>query len=70
MLEGEPVIAAVIVLTAPDEVLLRRALRRGRTNDTPTAVTRRLSIYQHRTAPLLGFYGNLVVTIKAIRTPR
>lgn len=67
MLAGGAGIAAVILLTAPDEVLLHRARQRGRVDDTTQAITRRLSVYRHRTRPLLGFYGDLVLTIDGDR---
>jgi adenylate kinase len=67
MLEGEPDIDAVIVLTAPDEELLRRAQQRGRADDTPAAITRRLGIYHQRTAPLLGYYRDLLITVDGNR---
>jgi adenylate kinase len=67
MLAGGAGIDAVILLTAPHEVLLRRARQRGRVDDTTPAITRRLSVYRHRTAPLLGFYGELLLTIDGNR---
>lgn len=67
MLTGGSDVAAVIVLAAPDEVLLDRAQRRGRLDDTATAVTRRLAIYRERTKPLLGYYGDLVTVIDGAR---
>lgn len=67
MLAGHDGIDAAIVLTAPDEVLLRRAQQRGRVDDTISAITRRLSVYRHRTVPLLSFYGDLVLIIDGDR---
>jgi adenylate kinase len=67
MLTGGSDVTAVIVLSAPDEVLLGRARRRGRVDDTAPAITRRLAIYRERTKPLLGYYGNLVTVIDAAR---
>jgi adenylate kinase len=67
MLAGGDGIDAVIVLTAPDQVLLRRAQQRGRVDDIPTVISRRLGIYRQRTEPLLAFYGDLIVTIDGDR---
>lgn len=67
MLTGGSDVAAVIVLAAPDDILLARAQRRGRLDDTSTAITRRLAIYRERTKPLLGYYGNLVTVIDGAR---
>ena len=50
----------VLVVTAPDEVLLERMMARGRADDTADAIHRRLSIYHAETVPLLEFYGDLV----------
>lgn len=67
MLVGGPGVDAVIILTAPDDVLLHRARLRGRIDDTTPAITRRLAIYRQRTAALLGFYSDLIVTIDGDR---
>jgi adenylate kinase len=43
--------------------LAKRAVEEGRTDDTPEAITRRLSEYHDKTEPLVGYYrlrGNLV----------
>ena len=48
---------AVLLLTAPDEVLVRRMLGRGRGDDTVEAITNRLAIYHRETSPLIDYYG-------------
>jgi adenylate kinase len=58
---------AVVLLTAPDTVLVQRALERGRVDDTAEAIRRRLDIYTERTEPLLAFYGPLVEAVDANR---
>lgn len=58
---------AVILLTVPDEELLRRSLLRGREDDTTATISRRLAIYHELTEPLLRFYGRLVITIDGNR---
>ena len=58
---------AVVLLSVPDEVLLRRTLERGRVDDIAEVITRRLAIYRETTAPLLRFYGPLVVTVEGDR---
>ncbi len=65
-LEGEG-LEAVILLTVPDEELLQRSLRRGRDDDTPEIISRRLAIYHEMTEPLLRFYGPLVITVDGNR---
>lgn len=59
-------LAAVILLNAPDEVLIERALARGRADDTIEALNRRLAIYHSETAPLVEFYGDLVLEIDGV----
>ncbi len=53
----------VIVLTAPDQVLIDRMLTRGRADDTVEAIGRRLDIYHAETKPLIDYYGPVVVQI-------
>lgn len=60
---------AVINLTAEDEELLQRLLRRGKTSgrsdDNPTVITKRLEVYRKLTQPILGYYEkqNLLKTV-------
>jgi adenylate kinase len=58
---------AVVLLTAPESVLVQRARERGRVDDTAEAIRRRLDIYHERTEPLLAFYGPLVEAFDADR---
>lgn len=58
----------VILLTAPDEVLVERMVARGRADDTPEAISRRLAIYHAETAPLVDFYGDAVVAVDGVGT--
>lgn len=46
----------VINLEVPDEVLVDRLLARGRQDDTPEVIRRRLEVYREQTAPLINFY--------------
>lgn len=64
--ERKTKLAAVVLLTAPDEVLVERMLQRGRADDTMEAINTRLSIYHSETTPLLEFYGNLVVSVDGV----
>ncbi len=56
----------VLLLTAPDEQLVSRMLARGRSDDTPEAISRRLDIYRANTQPLLDFYGDLVSVVDGV----
>ncbi len=62
---GAP-IDAVIVLTAPDEVLTERMLARGRADDTPEAIRQRLSIYYSETQPLVDYYEAAVKRVDGV----
>lgn len=47
---------AVLLVEAPGEVLVQRALERGREDDREEIIRERLRVYQEKTAPLVGFY--------------
>ena len=49
-------IDAVIEITAPEAQLVERLMARGRTDDSPEGISRRLQQYYAETAPLLEIY--------------
>ena len=57
---------AVLLLEAPDEVLLERMLARGRADDTTEAITRRLALYHSETTPLLEHYAKILVAVDGV----
>lgn len=57
---------AVLLLEAPDSVLLERMLARGRSDDTADAINRRLALYHTETKPLLDHYANLTVHVDGV----
>lgn len=57
---------AVVLLTAPDEVLMERMMARGRADDTPEAIRTRLDIYYSETQPLVDYYGALVARVDGV----
>jgi adenylate kinase len=57
---------AVLLLEAPDEVLMERMLARGRADDTAEAISRRLALYHSETTPLLEFYAQILVAIDGV----
>lgn len=62
-------IAAVIVFETPEDELVRRLSGRGRAEDDPNIVRRRLEIYKKQTQPVLDFYekqGTKVVKIDGL----
>lgn len=56
-------IRAVIVFETPQEELIRRLSGRGRTEDTPSVIERRLDIYARNTKPVLDFFRRQGVPI-------
>jgi adenylate kinase len=54
---------AVILLRAPQQDLLHRMLARGRDDDRPEIIHRRLELYRTTTQPLLDHYAHLLIRI-------
>ena len=54
--EMECPLDAVVLFDVPADELERRMLGRGRDDDTPETVRRRLAVYAHQTEPLMGWY--------------
>jgi len=48
----------VVSLEVEDDDLIGRMLSRGRADDTPDTIRRRLEVYRSQTAPLLDFYAD------------
>lgn len=46
----------VVLIDAPEDVLVARALGRGRADDREEVVRERLRVYRRKTAPLVEFY--------------
>jgi adenylate kinase len=59
---------AVLLLEAPDDVLMDRMLARGRADDTAEAISRRLALYHSETTPLLEHYAKVLVAIDGVGT--
>jgi len=57
---------AVLLLDAPDAILMERMLARGRADDTAEAISRRLELYHSETTPLLEHYANKLVAINGV----
>lgn len=54
----------VIYLNIPDEVVLKRLLKRGRTDDTEGSIKTRLDLYRAKTQPLLDYYKEQGVLVE------
>ena len=65
LLEEDP-LDRVVSLEVDVQVLLDRMMARGRADDTPETIRRRLEVYETQTAPLLELYGGrgLVRTVE------
>ncbi|GAA1421254.1 adenylate kinase [Streptomyces thermospinosisporus] len=59
---------AVVEFTAPEEVLVRRLLARGRPDDTEDVIRHRQRVHHRETVPVLGHYAGLVRTVEAVGT--
>lgn len=59
-------IAAVIVFEVPKEELIRRLAGRGRAEDSPEVIEKRLAIYFERTKPVLDFYEQHHVPVMVV----
>lgn len=47
---------AVVMVDVPEEELVRRALLRGRADDSEEVIRERQRVYREKTAPLIGYY--------------
>ena len=56
-------INVAIDIEVPDNVVTERMLARGRADDTPEAIQRRLELYQTETTPLLEFFSSQGILI-------
>lgn len=61
--ETDDVLDVVIGLRVDEDVLVDRLLARGRADDTEHIIRNRQRVYRFQTAPLLGYYDDLLVTV-------
>ena len=59
---------AVLVLLLSNDIVLQRMLTRGRRDDTPEVIQRRLDLYHTETTPLLELYEPLLVAVNGVGT--
>ncbi len=55
----------VIYLDVSKEEVIKRLTARGRADDTPEIILKRLEVYEEETAPLLDYYKDELIKIKA-----
>jgi adenylate kinase len=66
--EADTGLDAVIQLQVPEEVLVSRLVTRGRADDSEEVIRRRQQIYASETAPLLGYYADILLTVDGVGT--
>jgi adenylate kinase len=54
----------VIYLDAAEDELLRRLLKRGRSDDNEQSIRKRFKLYKELTSPVLEFYNSISDIIK------
>lgn len=64
-------VSRAIDLDVADDIVTRRMLDRGRADDTPEAIARRLELYEAETAPLRKLFADrgVLVTVDGLGTP-
>jgi adenylate kinase len=60
---------AAVLLDAPDDAVITRLRGRGRHDDTPATIRRRLALYHEQTEPLLNYYGERLTRIDGTAAP-
>tara|TARA_B100000073_G_C23530087_1_gene491642 strand:+ start:153 stop:728 length:576 start_codon:yes stop_codon:yes gene_type:complete len=55
----------VIYLDVSEEEVVKRLTARGRADDKPDIIKNRLKVFKRETAPLLDYYKNEIINIKA-----
>ncbi len=60
----DPGFDQVIYLKVPDEEVTKRMMARGRADDSPEAIKKRLDLYNEQTEPLLNDYRNQGILIE------
>jgi adenylate kinase len=59
-LEGDRALDGVLLMVVPEEELVRRALSRGRTDDTEETIRHRLRVFHEKTQPVLDLLDGRV----------
>jgi adenylate kinase len=66
LLSDQRPLDAVLVLLTSNDIVLQRMLTRGRRDDTPQVIQRRLDLYHTETTPLLEVYEPLLVAVNGV----
>jgi adenylate kinase len=59
-------INCVVLFEVPREELINRLAGRGRAEDTPEVISRRLDIYQEKTSPVVDYYREYDVPVVSV----
>ena len=51
-------LTAVVFLEVPEDVLVDRALGRGREDDSEAVIRKRIEVYREKTEPVIGYYDD------------
>ena len=57
---------AVVEFRVDEEVVVKRLLARGRADDNEEVIRHRQQVYRDETAPLLDYYGDVLITVDAV----
>jgi adenylate kinase len=57
---------AVVQLQVDEEVVVKRLMARGRTDDNEDVIRHRQHVYRSETAPLLDYYRDVLVTVDGV----
>jgi adenylate kinase len=57
---------AVVQLVVDEDVVVKRLLARGRSDDNEDVIRHRQHVYRSETAPLLDYYRDLLVTVDGV----
>jgi len=64
--QNEHKIDNVLEFRIDEDIVVERLLARGRTDDKEDVIRHRQQLYRSETAPLLDYYGPIVVSIDAV----
>jgi adenylate kinase len=64
--ESDQKLDAVVQLVVDEEVVVRRLLARGRSDDNEDVIRHRQHVYRSETAPLLDYYRDVLVTVDGV----
>jgi adenylate kinase len=64
--ESDQKLDAVVQLVVDEEVVVKRLLTRGRSDDNEDVIRHRQHVYRSETAPLLDYYRDVLVTVDGV----